>query len=156
MRKGRRLAIDVGTARIGLAVCDPDGILAFPLEAVRRREQPLESITEILAAVAEYSLLEVIVGDPVSLSGNQTASTTDARNFATLFSIASGMPVRLVDERLSTVSASANLRQSGRSSRDAKSLVDSASAVVILEAALRQESLTGEPSGFLVGDQVGS
>jgi len=156
MRKGRRLAIDVGSARIGLAICDPDGILAFPLSAVARQDHVNESINEILSAIEDYSLLEVLVGDPVSLSGNETASTLDARNFAEHFSKVSGVPVRLVDERLSTVSASANLRESGKSSREAKSFVDSASAVVILEAALRQESLTGKPAGYLVGDQVGT
>lgn len=156
MRKGRRLAIDVGTNRIGLAVCDQDGILASPLAAVARRDQLSETISEILSTVEVNSLLEVIVGDPISLSGNETASTIDARNFAQYFSSVSGLPVRLVDERLSTVSASANLRESGKSSREAKEFVDSASAVVILEAALRQEALTGKPSGNLVGDQVGA
>jgi len=156
MRKGRRLALDVGKARIGMAICDPDAILATPLEASKRLDSIDDSIAQVLERVSDYELLEVIVGDPVSLSGNQSDSTLDAREFAIRFQIKTGLPVRLVDERLSTVSAASNLRAAGKNAKSSKQYIDSASAVVILEAALRQETLTGEPAGELVGENYGS
>lgn len=155
MRKGKRLAIDVGSVRIGLASCDADGILSSPLPALPRTSTGVEVVTSIKALVSELEIIEVIVGDPVSMSGNVTSSTTDAREFAAEVASAISIPVRLVDERLTTVSAQAKLRQSGKDSREAKSFIDSASAVEILEQALNTERATGNAPGVLAGDQHG-
>jgi putative holliday junction resolvase len=152
MRKGKRLAIDVGSVRIGLASCDPDGILSTPLSAISRSSSVSETAQEIAKLATELAVVEVLVGDPISLSGNHTSSTRDARDIATAIASEVSVPVRLVDERLTTVSAQAKLRESGISSRDSKSLIDSASAVEILEQALNTERLTGEACGILVAE----
>lgn len=147
MRKGRRLAIDVGTVRIGLATCDQDGILATPLPAVKRESSQENPIEQISLIAKEHEVLEIIVGDPLSLSGSATKSTSDARAFAREIAAAVSVPVRLVDERLTTVSASNKLRQAGLNSKSSKDLIDSASAVEILEQALNFEKSTSLAPG---------
>lgn len=155
MRRGKRLAIDVGSVRIGLASCDAEGILSSPLPALKRMSQVSEVVTSIKALVSDLEIIEVIVGDPISMSGNVTSSTTDAREIAMEIASAISIPVRLVDERLTTVSAQAKLRQAGKDSREAKSFIDSASAVEILEQALNTERATGNAPGVLTGDLRG-
>jgi putative holliday junction resolvase len=143
-RRGRRLGIDVGRARVGVATCDPDGLLATPVETVPRDDA---SVTRITALAEEYSAVELLVGLPMNLRGEDTASTQDARDFAAALAAASALPVRLVDERLSTVSAHAALRSSGRSQRSSRSIVDQVAAVVLLQQALDVEKSTGRPPG---------
>ena len=155
MRQGKRLGIDVGSVRIGLASCDADGILASPLPALKRSSNNEVLIVEIKNLVAELEIIEVVIGDPISMSGNITSSTSDARQLASEIAAAINVPVRLVDERLTTVSAQAKLRQSGKDTREAKTLIDSASAVEILEHALTTERSTGNAPGVLAGDLDG-
>ncbi|WP_405372951.1 MULTISPECIES: Holliday junction resolvase RuvX [unclassified Microbacterium] len=143
-RRGIRLGIDVGKARVGVARCDPDGMLAVPVETVPRSESSVRRIVEL---AAEYDAMEVLVGLPISLSGNETASTDDARTFAVELGAALEVAVRLVDERLSTVSAHAALRQSGRSQRSSRNIVDQVAAVVLLQQAIDVEKSTGSPAG---------
>jgi putative holliday junction resolvase len=144
-RRGVRLGVDVGRARVGVARCDPDGLLATPLETVARDDSAVE---RIVALADEYSAVELLVGLPMNLRGEDTASTTDAREFASALAAASALPVRLVDERLSTVSAHAALRSSGRSQRSSRSIVDQVAAVVLLQQALDVEKSTGRPPGI--------
>jgi putative Holliday junction resolvase len=151
MERGSRLAIDVGTVRIGLAVSDPDSIISNPLSAVARSKVLNDSLQEILSLILENGVIEVYVGDPLSLSGVETASTQDARQFALQLAELTSVPVRLVDERLTTVTASAKLRLNGKNAKAAKSLIDSASAVEILEQALRISKQSGKPAGLRVG-----
>jgi putative holliday junction resolvase len=151
MERGSRLAIDVGTVRIGLAVSDPDSIVSTPLSAVARSKVLTESLQEILSLILENGVIEVYVGDPLSLSGVETASTQDARQFALQLADLTSVPVRLVDERLTTVTASAKLRLNGKNVKAAKSLIDSASAVEILEQALSIAKQSGKPAGLRVG-----
>ncbi len=151
MEKGRRLAIDVGTVRIGLAVCDPEGILSSPLPALVRSEDLATTLQALNQLVDEYSTIEVYVGDPISLSGGQSASTKDARDFAAKLAALISVPVRLVDERLTTVTASAKLRASGKDAKQSRSLIDSSSAVEILEQALATVRASGKAPGQLVG-----
>jgi putative Holliday junction resolvase len=146
-RRGVRLGIDVGKARVGVARCDPDGLLATPVETVARDDA---AIARLVALAEEYSANELLVGLPLNLRGEDTPSTTDAREFAAALATASGLPVRLVDERLSTVSAHAALRSSGRSQRSSRSIVDQVAAVVLLQQALDVEKSTGRPSGVPV------
>lgn len=143
-RRGVRLGVDVGRARIGVARCDPDGLLATPVETVPRDDA---SIGRLIALAGEYEASEILVGLPLNMRGEDTASTTDARAFATALATASAVPVRLVDERLSTVSAHAVLRDSGRSQRSSRSIVDQVAAVVLLQQALDVEKSTGRPAG---------
>lgn len=146
-RRGVRLGIDVGRARVGVARCDPDGMLAVPVETVQRNDQ---SIDRILAIADEYDLLEFVVGLPVNMQGADTASTTDAREFAAALQQRSGAQVRLVDERLSTVTAHAALRSSGRSQKKSRSIVDQVAAVVLLQQAIDTEKSTGNPAGATI------
>jgi putative Holliday junction resolvase len=150
MEKGRRLAIDVGSVRIGLAICDPDGILSSPLPALGRSNELLDTLQLVSELVAENSVIEVYVGDPISLSGGQSASTRDAREFAEKLAAQISVPIRLVDERLTTVTASAKLRISGKDAKQSRSLIDSASAVEILELALATIRVSGKALGQLV------
>lgn len=147
MDRGRRLAIDVGTVRIGLAICDPDGILSSPLAALARSQDLSETLQIVSDLVTEHNAIEVYVGDPISLSGGQSASTRDAREFAEKLADLISAPIRLVDERLTTVTASAKLRVSGKDARQSKSLIDSASAVEILEQALATLRVSGKAPG---------
>ena len=151
MERGSRLAIDVGTVRIGLAVSDPDSIVSTPWPALVRSKLLVESLKEILSLISENGVIEVYVGDPLSLSGVETASTQDARKFALQLAELTSVPVRLVDERLTTVTASAKLRLNGKNAKAAKSLIDSASAVEILEQALNVSKQSGKPAGLRVG-----
>lgn len=142
-----RLGIDVGAARVGVAKCDPDGLLATPVETVARNEH---AVARILELCVEYDPTEILVGLPLNMRGEDTASTTDARAFAAAVAAASAVPVRLVDERLSTVSAHAALRDSGRTQRSSRSIVDQVAAVVLLQQALDVEKNTGRPPGIPV------
>jgi putative holliday junction resolvase len=150
MEKGRRLAIDVGSVRIGLAICDPDGILSSPIPALGRSNELMDTLQLVSELVAENSVIEVYVGDPISLSGGQSASTRDAREFAEKLAAQISVPIRLVDERLTTVTASAKLRISGKDAKQSRSFIDSASAVEILEQALATIRVSGKAPGQLV------
>ena len=150
MDRGSRLAIDVGTVRIGLAVSDPDSILSTPLPALIRSKLLTETLQEILSLISDNGVIEVYVGDPLSLSGEETASTQDARQFALQLAELTSVPVRLVDERLTTVTASSKLRLNGLNAKAAKDLIDSASAVEILEQALNVSKKSGKPASLRV------
>jgi putative Holliday junction resolvase len=146
-RRGVRLGIDVGRARVGVARCDPDGMLAVPVETVPRSESTLNRLSEL---AGEYEPMEFVVGLPVNLQGADTQSTADARSFAAALQERTGVPVRLVDERLSTVSAHAALRSSGRNQKNSRSIVDQVAAVVLLQQAIDMEKSTGNPPGAAV------
>jgi putative Holliday junction resolvase len=150
IRPGVRLAIDVGRARVGIARSDPEAIMAVPVETVARES----AVARMVELVGEYRPLEVVVGLPLNLAGDHTASTTDAIEFAREIHHAAGVPVRLVDERLSTVGAAGDLRRMGISSKSAKPIIDQASAVIILQHCLDSEKSRGEPPGYLVGGDV--
>lgn len=154
MRHGIRIGVDVGRVRIGVARSDPHGVLALPVETVARGDG---DVAAIRAHAAEFDAVEIVVGLPLSLGGNDTASTVDARDFAAR--VAAGpasVPVRLVDERLSTVSAQSALRGSGRTTRDSRSVVDQVAAVIILQHALDAERSGGTPPGIVVVPDEGS
>ncbi len=143
IRSGRRLGVDVGRARIGVAVCDRDGLLATPVETVARDDK--RDVPRILAIAEEYDVLEIVVGLPLSMSGGDTPSTADARAFAAR--IAEHRPVRLVDERLSTVTAQRGMQQAGRNTKKSRAVIDQAAAVIILQHALDHERASGAPPG---------
>jgi putative Holliday junction resolvase len=147
VRTGVRLGIDVGTARIGVAMSDRDGLLATPVETVARDTQ---SISRLAHLVNELSVMEIIVGLPLALSGRETASTADARAVALDVAAATRVPVRLVDERLSTVSAQSALQRSGRNAKNSRSVIDQVAAVIILQHALDFERSADTPPGTTV------
>ena len=143
MRAGTRLAIDLGSTRIGVARCDPDGLLASPLATVRRGRGDLDSLASLAAG---EGAIEVIVGLPTGLSGREGAAAAQARAFAgALAARLAPLPVRLVDERFTTVIAHDALRQGGRGSRARRPVVDKAAAALILQGALDTERATAGP-----------
>lgn len=146
MRLGVRLGIDVGRVRVGVARSDPDGVLAVPVVTL----SAADAIASIEALVEEFSVLEVIVGEPVSLSGATTDSTQLARSFAAELATALECPVRLVDERLSTTQAEGQMRGVGRSQRSQRPVIDQAAAVILVQHALDAERIQGVPPGRLV------
>ncbi|GGI47150.1 putative Holliday junction resolvase [Agromyces flavus] len=156
MRPGARLGIDVGRARIGVARCDPSVILAVPVETVARSAEGDDGdVRRILDLAAEHEAIELVVGNPLSLSGQPTASTADAVAFAGRLA-ATGAHVRLVDERMSTVSAQQALRSAGKSSKKQRPIIDQAAAVIILQHAIDAERASGTAPGRTVLPDEGS
>jgi putative Holliday junction resolvase len=154
VRTGVRLAVDLGSARVGVARCDPSGLLASPLVTLARGRRDVE---EIAALVAVHEPIEVIVGLPTGLSGREGTAAAAAREFAgSLAARLAPLPVRLVDERFTTVIAHDALRQGGRGSRERRPAVDKAAAALILQGALDAERSTGLPAGELVGSAAGA
>jgi len=144
----------VGTVRIGVSRSDPEGLLATPVETVPRQDGKAQA--RIAAIVTELGANEVIVGLPLALSGAHTASTADAVSFAEELAAEMTVPVRLVDERLSTVAAAAALRSVGKGSRSSRQIVDQVAATIILQHALDSERAGGRPPGSLVIPSIGS
>jgi putative Holliday junction resolvase len=149
MRPGVRLGVDVGSVRIGVSRCDPSGILASPLETVKRGKGDIDRLAEL---VAEHEAIEVVVGLPTSLSGREGPAAQDARRFAGQLAdrLTPDTAVRLYDERLTTVTAESGLRAGGIHGQARRKVVDMAAATVLLQAALDGERLTGRPPGEIV------
>ncbi|MGO1538223.1 MAG: Holliday junction resolvase RuvX [Leucobacter sp.] len=153
MQTGTRLGIDVGKARIGVARSDPHGMLATPVETVKRDSAGDADLVRLEAILIELDAREVVVGLPLNLRGEVTASTDDAERFARRLAeriAPHGATVRMVDERLSTVSAQGQLHQAGRNTRNSRAIIDQAAAVVILQHALDIE----RSRGSLIGVEV--
>lgn len=151
LRTGRRLAVDVGRVRIGLAVSDMHAILASPLSTVSRAESLNESVLSVLKTASEVGeLLEIYVGIPINLQGESTQSTQDAVEFAQALEDVSQVDVRLIDERLTTSMANNQLKQIGKSQKDARSTIDQMAAVAILEFALSVERNKGLAPGLSI------
>ncbi|HEV6952087.1 MAG TPA: Holliday junction resolvase RuvX [Promicromonospora sp.] len=160
--RGARLGVDVGMARIGLAASDPDGLVATPVETVPRVRDgrgTTADVQRIVAEAVERFAAVVYVGLPRHLSGKEGAATADARAFADRLVAAldaahrgagDAPEVRLVDERMTTVSAHQQLRSAGRKTKRHRSVIDQAAAVIILQSALDAERAKGERAGELV------
>ena len=153
-RRGPRIGVDVGSVRVGVARCDPDGILAVPVATLARSPQgtDLDSLVEL---VAEHEPLELVVGLPLGLDGREGAAAGAARDYAValverLRTAGLTVPVRLVDERLSTAAATRGLQAAGRDARSARGVVDQAAAVIIVQHAVDAERATGTPPGVLL------
>jgi putative holliday junction resolvase len=148
VRQGTRLGVDVGTVRIGVARSDPGGLLASPLHTVRRGPGDL---AELARLTAENEAIEVVVGLAIGLAGQEGKSAADGRSFASALAVqVAPVPVRLVDERFTTVLAHAALQQGGARSRARRQVVDKTAAALLLQGALDAERSTGEPAGQLV------
>lgn len=148
MRTGVRLALDWGRARIGVAASDPQGILAHPVETVTAGPG---AVARIAALVAEYEPLELVLGLPRNLAGAEGPAAIAVREVAAELSAGlPGVPIRLVDERLTTVAASRQLSRAGRNTRRQRSVIDQAAAVALLEQTLQHERTTGRPPGELL------
>ncbi|MFF0637085.1 Holliday junction resolvase RuvX [Nocardia sp. NPDC004151] len=151
--RGRRIGIDVGSVRIGVASSDPDGLLATPVETVPKAKKVAPGtlapdLSRIAEIVREYEAVEVIVGLPRTLRGESGASAKLAATFAgRLRNLIAPVPVRLSDERLTTVSAARALRDSGVRARGQRHVIDQAAAVSILQGWLDERSALLKPRG---------
>jgi putative holliday junction resolvase len=152
MRPGVRVGVDVGSVRVGVALCDPSGILATPLRTVRRDpSDPGTDLAEVASITVEHEAVEAVVGLPRTLAGAEGPAAAEARTYAGRLAVRiAPVPVRLVDERLTTVDAHRTLRESGVDGRRHRAVVDQAAAVLILQAALDAERSSGRPPGELV------
>jgi putative holliday junction resolvase len=151
--RGRRLGIDVGSVRIGVAVSDPDGILATPVETVRR-DRTGKHLRRLAALAVEFEAVEVVVGLPRTLADRTGPSAQDATGLAeALAARLAPTPVRLADERLTTVSAQRSLRSAGVRAKDQRAVIDQAAAVEILQGWLdqRRAALAGPAAGDIAG-----
>jgi putative holliday junction resolvase len=148
VRPGVRLGVDVGSVRVGVARSDAGAALASPLETVRWGPT---AVSEVARLAAENEAVEVVVGLAVGLAGREGKAAAAGRSFAAaLASQLAPVPVRLVDERFTTVLAHAALQNTGQDSRARREKVDKVAAAVLLQGALDAERSTGEPAGQLV------
>jgi putative Holliday junction resolvase len=134
-RRGRRLGVDIGSVRVGVAMSDPDGVLATPLATVARDVEGGSDLRVLAGLAAEHEVVEVVVGLPRTLAGRDGPAAHAAREFAAALGEVLGdqVPVVLADERLTTVVATRQLRASGRPGRRQRAVVDQAAAVAILQ-----------------------
>jgi putative Holliday junction resolvase len=136
-RLGRRIAFDYGDVRIGVAVCDPDGILATPLITLQRKDPKVFDAIEGICQ--EYSPVKIYVGFPVQLSGESGIAVEKVEKFVDTLREKFSIPIDLIDERMSTVSATKRLRSAGISEKDSRSTIDQMAAVEILEQGLARD-----------------
>ena len=137
MLRGRRIAFDYGDVRIGVAVSDPDSILSSPLTTLKATDKSL--LKQISKIFADIEPVAIYVGRPALLSGNDGSATEKATEFGAVLSTITQVPIEMVDERMSTVSAARNLRDAGHNAKDSKAAIDMAAAVAILDFALEIE-----------------
>jgi len=160
-RRGVRLALDWGKARVGVAACDADGLLCYPVETVPIQAAKAAKTGPAIDAAAmgrideligEYEPIELVLGWPIDLRGEHGPAVEYLANVAAELSRQTSMPIRLVDERMTTAQASRQLAASGKSARQRRSVIDQAAAVGILEQAVERERRTGAPAGRLFSE----
>ena len=153
--QGVKLGVDVGTVRVGVAICDRDGILATPLQTLQRNPKKNTDVRILAALALELGAVEIFVGLPRTMKGEEHASARMATDYATILAgllrdSGSAVPVRLVDERLSSVTAHRNLHEAGMSSRDHRKVVDQVAAAGILQHAIDMQKARGTEVGSRV------
>ncbi|WP_260982345.1 Holliday junction resolvase RuvX [Arthrobacter sp. U41] len=153
--RGVKLGVDVGTVRVGVAVCDRDGILATPLRTLERNAKKNTDVRILASLAVELGVVEIFVGLPRTMKGEEHASARMASDYAVLLAgklveLGSEVPVRLVDERLSTVTAHRNLHEAGMSSRNHRKVVDQVAAAGILQHAIDMQKARGTEVGSRV------
>ena len=137
MERGRRIAFDYGDVRIGVAVSDPDSILSSPLTTLKATDKTL--IKQISQMLSDIQPVAIYVGRPALLSGLDGSATEKASEFVALLTTLTHVPIEMIDERMSTISAARNLRDAGRNAKASKDAIDMAAAVAILEFAIEIE-----------------
>jgi putative Holliday junction resolvase len=143
MKPGRRIAFDYGDVRIGVAITDVSGILATPLPFIANLDESLKE--QLTTLYKEYEPIYTAIGFPLHLSGKHSDKSETVSKFSEQVSEVTENPIYFIDERLTTVSAGRTLREAGLNSKSAKSEIDSMAAAAILDAALNQERIQGEP-----------
>jgi putative Holliday junction resolvase len=145
-----RLGVDVGSVRVGVARCDPAGLIATPLVTLRRGKGDLDALADL---AREHEAVEIVVGLPRTLAGQEGPAAQAATSYAErLASRVPNVPIRLVDERMSTVGAQRGLHASGVDTRKGRKVIDQAAAVIILQGALDAERATGVAPGRVVDE----
>lgn len=158
--RGRRLALDPGSVRIGVAVCDPDGLVATPVATVARDRRSDAHLDQIAQIATQYDVVAIIVGRPVGLSGKAGPAVAAADELAdAIGKRVAPMPIVRHDERFTTVAATQALRAAGLNSKAQRSVIDQAAAVAILQSWLDQhlsqrQAQTGD--GMLLNQQPGT
>lgn len=137
MQRGRRIAFDYGDVRIGVAICDADGILASPLTTLQSTDKKLKN--RLLEIFQEFEPIKIYIGKPSNMDGSSGSAVDKSLDFRDILVTLTNLPIELIDERLSTVSGARSLRDSGVHSKESKSRIDEAAAVAILEFALSIE-----------------
>ena len=137
MKRGRRIAFDYGDVRIGVAVSDPDSILSSPLITLKTTDKRL--VKQISQILSDIEPVAIYVGRPALLSGLDGSATEKASEFVALLTTLTQVPIELIDERMSTISAARSLRDAGRNAKESKDAIDMAAAVAILDFALAIE-----------------
>lgn len=137
--RGRRIAFDYGDVRTGVALCDPDGIIASPLTVLETRSKSF--LKEIASLLEEHQPIHIFIGKPLNMSGTSGESAAKVDDFVSEIKSISSLPITLIDERLSTVNAQKRLKEAGVSSKDSKALIDAMAAVSILEQGLLSENV---------------
>ncbi|MDX6229341.1 MAG: putative pre6S rRNA nuclease [Frankiales bacterium] len=153
MRPGVRIGVDVGSVRVGVAASDASAMLASPVETLRRDLRGGTDLERLRALTLEREAVEVFVGLPRSLNGSEGPAAAAARDYARALAVlVAPVPVRLADERLSTVSATRSLIASApkAGARKRRQQIDQAAAVVILQSALDHERAVGSPPGDII------
>ena len=145
-RLGVRLAIDWGKARVGVAACDREGLLCYPVTTLATAQQPLHQIVKL---IDKYEPIELLLGWPVNLAGQEGPAASAMQQVADQLVAQTSLPVRLVDERMTSATAAKQLAASGKSARQRRAVIDQAAAVAILEQAIAVERSTGRPAGRL-------
>ena len=147
LRRGIRIGVDVGTVRVGVSRCDPDGILTMPVVTLTRAPDSSD-LGQLADIVAQHEAIEVIVGLPRHLRGGEGISSKGARKYARrLKKLVGGVRVAMVDERLTSNQAHERLRASGIPEREHRSVIDQVAAQIILEQALELERMSGRAPG---------
>jgi len=141
--RGRRLGVDVGSVRVGVALSDPDGVLATPLATLRRDERDGSDLRQLAELVVEHEVVEVVVGLPRTLAGREGPAAQAARDYVGALDSVLSVPVQLSDERLTTVMAIRTLSDRGVRGRKQRAVVDQAAAVEILQGWLDARRAVG-------------
>jgi len=133
---GRRLGIDYGQARIGIAICDLDGLVATPLTTLKNDQRLFSELGKI---IDEYQPVGIYLGKPFHLSGVEGSTVSEVAKFALQFSESFDLPIQFVDERMTSGNAEKSLRAAGKTAKESKGLVDQLAAVSILQLGIAIE-----------------
>lgn len=136
MSFGRRLGIDYGQARVGVAICDMDGMVATPLITLKNDKTLFAKLEEL---ITEHNIVGVFLGKPKHLSGVEGATAELVSQFAQRFDESFSLPITYVDERLTSGGAEKLLKSAGKNSKESKGLIDQLAAVAILELGIQIE-----------------
>ena len=134
MSFGRRLGIDFGLARVGIAICDVDGMVATPLTTLRNDKSLFAKLSDL---IEEHNIEGVYIGKPKHLSGVEGATVELVASFAEQFKESFGLPITYVDERLTSGAAEKLLKSAGKNSKESRGLIDQLAAVAILELGIQ-------------------